>query len=49
MNEKGVGHSAVSATQASSVTPKENVYCKFVTFKRVVNKRLVLSKWDQIY
>ena len=45
INEKVVGHTAVSATQASSVTlkiwqheAKEN-NCKFASFKRVGNTK----------
>ena len=55
INEKKMGHTAVSASQASSVTlqiwqhgAKEN-NCNFATFNGIVDIRLALSRRGQIY
>ena len=49
-----MGHTAVSATEASSVTLKiwqrdKEKYCNFASFNRVVDTKTSKSKWDQIY
>ena len=51
---KGAGHTAVSATYASSVTFKiwqngtKEKYCNFATFNRLVDTKTRLSKHSQI-
>ena len=52
---KGMGHTVVSATQASSVTlqilqhgAKEN-YCNFASFNRVVDKKTSIIQMRPIY